>query len=147
MLEKINVSAGVLFHVGPDGLYRVCLGKRANTKNHLGFWEFPGGKVEPGESLVAALHREIWEELQIKIFLPKLISSYSFVALDKLIEVHFFKANTDAETLASTSHDRIYWFTIQELQTFFKDQSQEKILPADQSMLKMITNSLFEVTS
>jgi 8-oxo-dGTP diphosphatase len=47
----------------PDG--RVLLAQRPPGKAYAGYWEFPGGKVEPGESLEAALARELHEELGI----------------------------------------------------------------------------------
>ena len=49
----------------PDG--RVLLAQRPPGKVYAGYWEFPGGKVEPGESLEAALARELHEELGIVV--------------------------------------------------------------------------------
>lgn len=56
-----EVVAAVLTQ--PDG--RVLLAQRPPGKAYAGYWEFPGGKVEPGESLEAALARELHEELGI----------------------------------------------------------------------------------
>ncbi|EAP89909.1 NTP pyrophosphohydrolase [Oceanicaulis sp. HTCC2633] len=50
--------------VDPDG--RVLLARRPEGKQHAGLWEFPGGKVEPGESPEQALVRELREELGIE---------------------------------------------------------------------------------
>ncbi|WP_324779838.1 Nudix family hydrolase [Thiobacillus sedimenti] len=58
-----EVAAAVL--VQPDG--RVLLAQRPAGKPYAGYWEFPGGKVEPGESLEAALARELHEELGIAV--------------------------------------------------------------------------------
>lgn len=49
----------------PDG--RVLLAQRPPGKVYAGYWEFPGGKVEPGEALEAALARELGEELGIVV--------------------------------------------------------------------------------
>lgn len=57
----VLVSAVVL--VDPDG--RVLLAQRPEGKSMAGLWEFPGGKVEPGETPEAALIRELHEELGI----------------------------------------------------------------------------------
>jgi 8-oxo-dGTP diphosphatase len=51
--------------VDPDG--RVLLAKRPPGKPLAGLWEFPGGKIEPGETPEAALIRELKEELDIEI--------------------------------------------------------------------------------
>ncbi len=51
--------------IGPDG--RALLQKRRAGSAHGGLWEFPGGKVEPGESRKSALVREIGEELGVVI--------------------------------------------------------------------------------
>jgi 8-oxo-dGTP diphosphatase len=51
--------------IDPDG--QVMLQQRPAGRQHGGLWEFPGGKVEPGEGPVAALVRELREELAIEI--------------------------------------------------------------------------------
>jgi len=58
-----EVAAAVLTQ--PDG--RVLLAQRPSGKPYAGYWEFPGGKVEAGESLEAALARELHEELGIVV--------------------------------------------------------------------------------
>ncbi|PLK23760.1 DNA mismatch repair protein MutT [Porphyrobacter sp. TH134] len=57
----ITVVAGAL--CGADG--RWLMHRRPEGKHHAGLWEFPGGKVEPGEMPVSALRRELAEELGI----------------------------------------------------------------------------------
>lgn len=49
----------------PDG--RVLMQQRPRAKEHGGLWEFPGGKIEPGETAEAALVREIAEELALQL--------------------------------------------------------------------------------
>ena len=46
---------------------RLLAARRAAPRALAGGWEFPGGKVEPGEDPIAALHRELAEELQITV--------------------------------------------------------------------------------
>lgn len=64
----IRVVAAVIVHDGPDGA-RVLACRRTRPPALAGRWEFPGGKVESGETDTVALHREIAEELRIGIHL------------------------------------------------------------------------------
>jgi 8-oxo-dGTP diphosphatase len=59
----VEVAVGVLI----DGQGRFLLTSRPAGKVYAGYWEFPGGKVEPGESIERALRRELQEELGITI--------------------------------------------------------------------------------
>lgn len=58
-----EVAVGLIFD--RDG--RVLLGQRPAGKPYAGWWEFPGGKLEAGESVAAALARELHEELGIEV--------------------------------------------------------------------------------
>jgi len=50
-----------------DGQGRVLLGRRPMDKHMAGLWEFPGGKIEVGETPEQALRRELWEEIGIEV--------------------------------------------------------------------------------
>ena len=60
--KSVHVVAGVL----RDALGRVLLARRTEGRDLAGLWEFPGGKVEPGEAPEAALVRELREELGVE---------------------------------------------------------------------------------
>lgn len=59
----VEVAVGVL--IRPDGAF--LLTSRPAGKVYAGYWEFPGGKLEPGETVTQALQRELQEELGISI--------------------------------------------------------------------------------
>lgn len=59
----VEVAVGVL--IRPDGAF--LLTSRPAGKVYCGYWEFPGGKLEPGETVAQALQRELQEELGIRI--------------------------------------------------------------------------------
>ena len=64
--DVVEVAVGILIRTDGDFL----LTSRPKDKVYAGYWEFPGGKVEPGESVVQALRRELHEELGIDISSP-----------------------------------------------------------------------------
>jgi 8-oxo-dGTP diphosphatase len=59
----VEVAVGVLM----NDVGAVLLGQRPVGKPYAGYWEFPGGKIESGESLFAALSRELLEEIDVLI--------------------------------------------------------------------------------
>lgn len=61
--EPVDVAVGVLF----DGQGRFLMTSRPPGKVYAGWWEFPGGKFEPGEGVEQALRRELHEELGITV--------------------------------------------------------------------------------
>lgn len=63
----VEVAVGIL--IKEHSL--VLMGKRPGGKPYAGYWEFPGGKLEANESIIAALKRELLEELGIQITLDE----------------------------------------------------------------------------
>lgn len=62
-MKRIHIVAGIIFNVDKS---HVFITKRPDDKHKGGFWEFPGGKVESGESIQQALIRELDEEIGIE---------------------------------------------------------------------------------
>jgi len=69
----LAVCAAVIRHQG-----KILLTQRPVGKPHGGFWEFPGGKIDPGESPHASLIREIREELSISISVGPVLETVHF---------------------------------------------------------------------
>lgn len=86
-LSIVRVAAAVLLRAGGD----VLLAQRPPGKAYAGYWEFPGGKLEPGETPREALSRELYEELGITVrdASPWLVQS--FVYPHAHVELHFFR--------------------------------------------------------
>ena len=83
----VEVVAAVIER--PDGSF--LLAQRPAGKVYAGYWEFPGGKVEPGEPLQAALRRELHEELGIDVVIahPWLVRTYTYVHAK--VRLNFFR--------------------------------------------------------
>ena len=88
MTERIvRVAAAVILR--PDG--DVLMAQRPAGKAYEGYWEFPGGKLEPGETARAALDRELSEELGLAVVRasPWLVQRYAYPHAH--VELHFFR--------------------------------------------------------
>ncbi len=83
----VDVAAAVLTQ--PDG--RVLLAQRPQGKPYAGYWEFPGGKVEPGEALELALARELREELGIAVQAPCRWITRVFEYPHATVRLNFFR--------------------------------------------------------
>ncbi|NQZ30054.1 MAG: 8-oxo-dGTP diphosphatase MutT [Oceanospirillaceae bacterium] len=85
--KEIHVAAGVIL----DNSGNVFLAKRLTGAHQGGLWEFPGGKVESGESAKQALERELDEELGIKIADAEPFIKIPFSYPDKSVLLDVFK--------------------------------------------------------
>ena len=80
-MKQIHVVAGVL----RDARGRILLARRTEGRELAGLWEFPGGKVEPGETPEAALVRELREELSVEATVGAAIICVDWAMPDKLL--------------------------------------------------------------
>ena len=89
MASRIHVAVGVLI----DAKDCVLLTRRLKGTHLAGYWEFPGGKVEAGESVQTALARELQEELGTKIgkTAPLMTVSHDYGEKQVLLDVHQIK--------------------------------------------------------
>ena len=96
------------------GPSRVLAARRVEPQALAGGWEFPGGKVEPGETPAAALHRELREELQVRVRLGAELSPPDGTAwpLADGLEMRLWFAEVTAGIPTPTdSHDELRWLT------------------------------------
>ena len=85
--KVVDVAVGVLLR--PDGHF--LMATRPQGKAYAGYWEFPGGKLEPGESVELALARELEEELGLR---PTQQEAWHVEVVDyphALVRLHFVK--------------------------------------------------------
>jgi len=84
-VKAIEVSAALIFHRGK------LLITRRHAGAHLGgLWEFPGGKLEPGETFEQCLVRELREELGIEVEVSGLFEEISHAYAEKSVRLKFF---------------------------------------------------------
>lgn len=86
LVAPIDVAVGILMRPNGD----VLLGQRPSGKPYAGYWEFPGGKVEPGEAIFAALQREFMEELGVRIESAEAWCGIEHVYPHAHVRLHFY---------------------------------------------------------
>ena len=96
---------------------RLLAARRSSQEYMAGFWEFPGGKVERGESHDAALAREYLEEFGWKIKPVRICEKYSHAWPEMVVNLTFFlcESEDDLPPAVMTSHDEYRWLTENEL--------------------------------
>ena len=103
--KKVDVAAAVLLR--GDG--RVLLGQRAPDTFYPGYWEFPGGKVEAGESPRDALVRELSEELGVEVTAATPWLSRSHAYEHAHVTLHFFIVRGWRGELNDHVHSALSW--------------------------------------
>jgi 8-oxo-dGTP diphosphatase len=126
-VKTILVSAVALIDV--DG--RVLLAQRPMGKSMAGLWEFPGGKVEPGETPEAALIRELHEELGIgtwaSCLAPLTFASHSYADFHLLMPL--FACRKWEGTPQGREGQALKWVRAQELRTYPMPPADLPLIP------------------
>ena len=96
---------------------RFLLLKRSRSSKHQpGFWEFAGGKVDPGEDFASALLREFKEETGLTVSLDSVFGSGEWEREDYRIAYLFMKVSLlSGDVSISREHDEFRWFSKEEL--------------------------------
>jgi 8-oxo-dGTP diphosphatase len=91
---------------------RILIARRASHKSASGLWEFPGGKVDPGESPAEALAREIREELDLKINVLETFDISDTMVGGRCIRLEVMVCNVIGDFAGvSSDHDAFIWAT------------------------------------
>lgn len=96
-----------------------------------GYWEFPGGKLEPGESPEQAAVREVSEELSVDINLGELVSVIDYDYPDFHLKMHCYFAEVVSGVLTLKEHDDARWLTRETL-------NGVEWLPADTDVIEKL---------
>jgi len=108
---EIPVAVGLL----RDPLGRVLVSRRAAGAHLGGLWEFPGGKCRPGESALAALRRELREELGVRVLAATEILTLHHVYPDLSVRLRAFRVERWTGRPESMEGQPLCWVTREEL--------------------------------
>jgi 8-oxo-dGTP diphosphatase len=111
MTPGIHVAAGIILNAAGQ----VLLALRPSHKHQGGLWEFPGGKVEPGESVQVALRRELHEELNLEVgdCSPFVLIDHDYG--DKQVRLDVWLVTSHRGAVHGKEEQQIAWVAIEEL--------------------------------
>jgi len=124
----IEVVAGVIRRRGT-----VLLCQRHEGEHLPLLWEFPGGKVDAGETPQQALERELAEELDVAASVGEQIAVIEHDYPEKTVRIRFFVADIDVAEPSAVVHREIRWIPVEELRAY-------EVPPANRSVVRMISD-------
>ena len=124
-MKKIEVVAAILQR---DGAY---FATQRGYGEFEGMWEFPGGKIEPGESREVALKREIQEELGIDITIDKFLCTTEYDYPSFHLTMHCYICCIASGEIELREHKSARWLTIELLDSV-------EWLPADKEVIDIL---------
>lgn len=137
VLKNLLVVAVALIKRDPGSPARVLLAQRPQGKRLAGLWEFPGGKLEPGETPEEALCRELQEELAIKVrpkgLEPLTFASHSYNEFHLLMPL--FRCDVWDGDPRGAEGQQIRWVSLDELDGYDYPAADVPLLPSIRRVL------------
>ena len=133
-MKTIRVVAAIIKATNENG-EPIIFATQRGYGDFKGGWEFPGGKIEEGETPQAALVREIKEELETDITVSELIDTVEFDYPTFHLSMDCFWAEIVLGDLVLTEHEAAKWLTKDEL-------GSVEWLPADITLIEAIAKEL-----
>lgn len=129
MKKKIEIAVGIIYSVSGQ----IFITQRGENSHLAGFWEFPGGKVEPDETPYQTLVREIAEEVDITVHQARFIKLVNYCYADRDITIHaYLVTDWDGEPFAKEGQPS-RWIDLDDL-------NADEFPDANRSIIEMLKN-------
>lgn len=125
-MKQIEVVAAIIY----DSEGRIFATQRGYG-DYKDWWEFPGGKMEAGETPEEALRREIWEELETRIVVEKFVETVEWDYPQFHLSMHCYLCHVESGHLELKEHEAAKWLNKDELENV-------NWLPADLKVIEKV---------
>jgi len=133
--DVIRVAVGVIVrdatdfsHTECNKLCEVCISLRPKHLHKGGFWEFPGGKIEQGETVESALARELKEELGIQIQHTEPMMHIPWSYPDKNVVLEVIKVTAFEGEVSGQEGQQVKWVGLEELDDYSFPEANAEII-------------------
>ena len=133
-MKHIEVVAAVIYKDGE------IFATQRGYGEFEGMWEFPGGKIEPGESREDALKREIQEELGVDIYIKELLCTTEYDYPTFHLTMHCYLCSVASGEIELREHKSAQWLTAETLDTI-------EWLPADKDVIDKLKTFINETSN
>jgi len=123
----ITVICGLIQN--QQGAYFIA--RRAGHKSHAGYWEFPGGKLEPGETHEACLKRELREELDMTVTVGPKAGAIHHAFESFAMHLIAYYCKITAASYQLNDHDDYLWLPLKQLSAY-------RLTPPDRELLQQL---------
>lgn len=134
-MKQITVSGAVILRINPETNKKEIFATQRGYGDYKDYWEFPGGKLEPGETPEECIVREIKEELATEIKAQKILGVVDYDYPNFHLTMHCILCTIVSGDLKLLEHEAAKWLTKETLRSVMW-------LPADQLILEKIEEIL-----
>ena len=134
-MKHITVSAAIIVRTNPQTQKKELFATQRGYGDFKGGWEFPGGKLEPGETPEECIVREIREELATEVKADKIIGVVEYDYSSFHLTMHCILCSVVSGSLKLLEHEDAKWLTLETLYSV-------DWLPADRQILGKIEEIL-----
>ncbi|MDF1761226.1 MAG: 8-oxo-dGTP diphosphatase MutT [Coxiellaceae bacterium] len=125
-MNQIPVAVGVVM----NSEQQVLMTQRPDDKDYAGFWEFPGGKVESGETSYQALCREFKEEIAIDVEHAEPLINLQHEYKNYAVELHVWLITQYAGELQAMENQAMQWVALSDIDSYQVLEANHEIIEA-----------------